>query len=176
MNTEGTLDYQIELEKRIARIYGEIATQVLSFGGNYQERTALWENLAQDESDHATLLSIEKALLQTGARVKKPVEMDPDTREEIDQLLSDCERKIKQGISEAEALDILVSIEACDNRIFKSLLKATDSKLLSRFVFLSRSYKAHEARVQKGLDIYKRARRSRKRLNVNGVEKEAENV
>ncbi len=168
MNTEGTLDYQIGLEKRIAHIYEQIATQVLSFGGNHQERTALWENLAQDESDHAALLLIEKALLQTGTRVKKPVEIDLETRKEIDQLLAECDQKIADGVSEAEALEILVSIEACDNRLFKSLLKATDSKVLSRFIFLSRSYKAHEARVQKGLDIYRQARRSRKRFSPVG--------
>jgi len=165
MNTEGTLDYQIGLEKRIAHIYEQIATQLVSFGGKHQERTDFWEHLAQDESDHAKLLSIEKALLQTGTRVKKPVEIDSDTREGIEQLLAECEQKVADGVSEAEALEILVSIEACDKRLFKPLLKATDSKLLSRFVFLSRSYKAHEVRVQKGLAIYRKARGSRKRLN-----------
>ncbi len=155
MNTEGTLDYQIGLEKRIAHIYDRIANQFLSAEDNNQKRkrAALWKNLARDESDHATLLSIEKALLQTGVRVKKPVEMNREMREELDLLLTECDQKVAHGVTEAEAVEILMSIESYDNRFFKSLLKATDSKLLSRFATLSRSFKAHEARVQEGLGI-----------------------
>ncbi len=158
MNTEGTLDYQIALEKRIARLYEGIASQFSSAENLHPEQATLWQNLARDEFDHAALLSIEKALLQTGTRVKKQVEIDPETRKKLEDLLADCEQKISLGISEAEAFEMLGAIESYDERLFKSLLKATDSKLLSRFASLSRSYKAHKARVKAGLKRYKTIR------------------
>jgi len=151
MNTEGTLDFQIGFERRISQIYEAIAAQFLSEGGRAEE-VEMWKKLARDEVGHAELLAIEKTLLQTGIHLKKPVEMDEKTRERAERLLALCEEKIEEGLSREKAVQILKLLERYD-RLFISLLSATDSKLLSQFLSLSSRYKAHERRVREGLRI-----------------------
>ncbi|MFQ5543612.1 MAG: hypothetical protein ACE5FY_04575 [Nitrospiria bacterium] len=151
MNTEKVLNFQIEFERRISRIYERIAEQFSSRSDQDPKWSLFWKELSLDEEDHAALLSIEKALLQTGTRVKIPVEIDGETIENLERLLIECEKQVSKDLTNEEAIQILKRLENYDNRLFSSLLKATDSKLLSRFISLSRRYKAHEKRVREGL-------------------------
>jgi len=155
MNTAGTLDFQIGFEKRISKIYAAIAAQFSSQAGFKAEEVEMWKKLARDEAGHATLLTIEKSLLQTGIRLKKPVEIDQKMKERAEHLLALCEEKISGGVTRGKAIQILKLLERYD-QLFTSLLAATDSKLLSQFLSLSRRYKAHERRVREGLRIYKK--------------------
>ena len=169
MNTEGTLDFQIGFEKRIAKIYEAIAEQFASKADFKSEEAEIWKNLARDEAKHAALLSIEKSLLQTGLRVKKPVEVDQKTKGRIEHLLSVCEEKISGGVTREKAAQILKLLERYD-RLFTSLLTATDSKLLSQFLALSTQYKAHESRVREGLRICEKTATRSSRYEMAGKE------
>jgi len=155
MNTEGALNFQIALEQRIAKIYQRIGDQFPSKALSINKEDNLWKNLARDERKHAALLKIEKAFLKTGARVTNPVEINDETQKKIEAMLSRYEEQITHGITEAEAIQILKDLEACDEEFFLPLLRATDSKLLSQFSDYSQSYRTHERRVQKGLSGFK---------------------
>lgn len=155
MNIEKALDFQIGIEERISKIYQSIAGLASQFSGgsdhDTEGRVAFWKDLAMDESHHAALLSTEKELLQTGVRARRVVEIDPRTREELELLLSSCEEKIHPGMTEKEAFQILVTVEASDNRLFYSLLKAADSKVVAYFAVFSQALKRHEERIQQGI-------------------------
>ncbi|GEM_PF-6353876 len=148
MNTEGTLDFQIALEQRVAKIYQRIADQFSHQREPLCEKAVLWKKLARDERKHAALLKIEKALLQSGTRVMHPVEITHETKQKIEAMLSKYEKQISGGINEAQAFQILKDLETCDEHIFLPLLQATDSKLLSRFARRSETCQAHEKRVR----------------------------
>lgn len=152
METEAALDFQIGLEERIGRIYGKIASGFSSSPDHNEGRIAFWEQLARDEAAHASLLSIEKEFLQSGVRIKKPVQIDPHTQEALETLLSECEGRIGPGMAEKDAIEILVSLEESEvNKIFSLLLEATDSKVLTRFTAFSSAHKEHERRVLEGV-------------------------
>ncbi|MFQ5949589.1 MAG: hypothetical protein ACE5J1_02760 [Nitrospiria bacterium] len=76
MNTEGVLDFQIRLEERVSHIYQDIADQLSSEIDHLTDCVTFWKKLAGDEANHASLLSIEKTFLQSGARVKEEVAVD----------------------------------------------------------------------------------------------------
>lgn len=155
MNTEGALDFQIGLEERISRIYQDIAEQFSSGSDHDTEWVALWRELARDEVSYASLLSVEKTFLQSGTRVKDEVEIDPGVRKELDRLLSWCESQVRPGLTKEEAVKILGTLEGSDvNQIFFSLLKATDSKVLSRLPDFSHQHEVHERRIQKVVQRY----------------------
>ena len=152
METQAALDFQIGLEERIGRIYGKIASEFSSSPDHDEGRIAFWEQLARDEAVHASLLSIEKEFLQNGIRIRKPVQIELHTQEALEILLSECEGRIGPGITENEVIEILVSLEASEvNKIFSSLLEATDSKVLTRFASFSSAHKDHEWRVLEGV-------------------------
>lgn len=164
MNIEGVLDFQIDLELRIASIYQRIGDQLSCKISCTSEEAGLWKKLARDERKHAALLKIEKALLQTGTRVKSPVELSDETKRKIETMVSKYETQISRGINEGEALQILNDLETCDEALFQALLKATDSKFLSQFAQHSQTCQAHEKRVQESLRSYEQqtARQAKK--------------
>ncbi|MFY9268317.1 MAG: hypothetical protein WAO55_01055 [Candidatus Manganitrophaceae bacterium] len=95
---------------------------------------------------------IEKEFLQNGVRIKKPVQIDLPTQEALEALLSEWEERIARGITEKDAIEILVSLETSDvNKIFSALLSATDSRVLARFTAFSLAHKEHEQRVLEGV-------------------------
>lgn len=156
MNIEKAFDFQIGIEERISKIYQSIQSIAHQFSAGLdhdtEEGVAFWKELAMDESNHAALLSAVKGLLQADVRAGRGVEIDPKTREELDLLLSGCEERIHPGITEKEAFQILVTVETSEaNRLFFSLLKATDSKVVAYFAVFSQALKRHEERIQQGI-------------------------
>lgn len=155
MNIQSLLDFQIGIEERTSRIYQSIAHHFSEGLERDTEWVAFWKALAVDEARHATLLSIEKEFLQSGVRVNKPVTVDPATRKRLDLLLTRCEERIRSGVTEAEAIEILSELETSEaNRIFIFLLKAIDSKVLTRFSAFSQAHREHEKRIQDGIKKY----------------------
>lgn len=155
-DTEGALDFQITLEKRISRIYEKIADQFSSGSDNDKKWGALWRELAGDEADHASFLAIEKTFLRSGVRFKKTVEVDPEVQKELDSLLSRCEEQVNKEITEKDAIQILSTLEASEvNEIFSSLLTATNSQVLSHLTRFSQAHRAHEGRIQEVIRKYR---------------------
>lgn len=156
ISISGLLDFQIRMEELISRIYRRIAGH---FSGPDTKWATFWERLAMDEENHATLLSLEKEFLRSGVHLQNPVEIDPQTLEEFDLLLQICEQKIGPGLMRREAIAILVSIETSevDSKIFSSLLKATDSKVLAQFAAM---FKSHLEYVQWELEEIRRSDQS----------------
>lgn len=149
MKIEWLLDFQISVEKRVAAIYQKIGDSFSCGAAPDGEWITFWRRLAADERDHAALLSIEKEFLQTGVCVQRSVEVDQKVRQEIDLLLSTCEEKVGPGLSEEEAIQILVALEESEaHNLLYVLLNMTDSKVLSHFAAFSESLKQHEARIQ----------------------------
>lgn len=152
MGIQGILDFQVGAEERISRIYQGIAHHFSEGLERDTEWVTFWKALAVDETQHAALLSIEKEFLQTGVRVDQSVEVDRSTRRKLDLLLTRCEERIGSGVTGAEAIEILLALEASEvNGIFASLLKATDSKVLTYFAAFSQAHKEHERRIEEGV-------------------------
>ncbi|MFQ5779314.1 MAG: hypothetical protein ACE5HN_00845 [Nitrospiria bacterium] len=156
MNTEGVLDFQIRLEEQVSHIYQGIADQFLSDIGHETEWITFWKELAGDEANHASLLSIEKTFLQSGARFKEEVEVDPKVRAELDRLLSQCEKRVRSGMTEKDAIKVMDTLERSEfNQIFSSLLRAINSRVLNHFGDFSKVYKEHERRIQQAIRKYR---------------------
>ncbi len=155
MNTEGAIDFQILLEKRIGKIYRKIAEQFEYKTEADAKWIAFWELLSADEKDHAALLAIEKGFLQSGTRISKPKEIEPEVRREFETLLTDCENRIHAGITQKESIEILKALENSElNNTFTSLLDATDSKVLSHLAHFSRAHADHDHRIQAAIQQY----------------------
>jgi len=151
VNTEGVIDFQISLEERISRVYREIADQ----SPEDTEWAALWRELSADEGKHASLLAIEKMFLQNGTRFKRPIEIDPEVEKALNGLLSNCERRVRSGMTQKDAVEILAALEASEvNKLFSTILKATDSKVLSRLADSSRAHLEHDRHIQAAMERY----------------------
>lgn len=104
--------------------------------------------------EFANYYEIEKEFLQTGVCVQRPVEVDQKVQQEIDLLLSTCEKKVGPGLSEEEGIHILIALEESEaHNLLYVLLNMTDSKVLSHFAAFSQSLKQHEARIQQGIQM-----------------------
>lgn len=148
MRTESLIDFQISLERRISRIYRKISKHFLSESEVGQDWIDFWGQLALDEARHASILGLEKKFLHSGSHIKTPVHIDPKIKEGMDVLLTECEERIAAGITQKEAIQMLVTLENSeDKKTFSSLLKATDSKVLGYFADYSKSIIDHEQHV-----------------------------
>ncbi|MFQ5597857.1 MAG: hypothetical protein ACE5GK_07385 [Nitrospiria bacterium] len=155
MNTVGVIDFQIGLEERISKIYGMIANLFSLETPTDAEWVTLWRELSVDEQNHASLLSIEKTFLQTGTHVKKPIEIGREIQQTFEAMLTRCEARVQSKISRKDAMKILKELENSEvNKLFSSLLKVTDSKVLSHLADFSRTHIEHDRRIQAAVEKY----------------------
>ncbi len=155
VDTRRLTDSQIRLKERISRIYRNIAQQFSFRLDKDSEWTQFWMELAMVEKAQASLLSLENQFFEPDGREINTELIDKKTHMEIDLILSSAEKKIVPGMTEQEAIAILVSIEsALIGKNFSSFLHTQDMDVSTYITASTQVYDEHARRIIAGIRKY----------------------